>query len=243
MSGMHPTHTLATCTVALLLGCGGKDNDTAGSDAATAGCDAPIAEAGDTQTLPLGSRISLNGGDSTWCDSLKKRDISFNWSFERVPTASDVNDTSLSENRESSASNPSFIPDVPGEYVLSLRVTDPTSASSPDYVVVTISSSDLAPTASCGDDVAGQVGTATALDGRGSADPEGAELTYLWSISSTPECSTMSDIDIFDQGTASPSLIPDCNGLYVISLVVSDGLQESEPDLKKNSRVAYAMQM
>ena len=230
MSEMPLRHILTTCSLALLIGCGGKDGDTAGADDLTAGCEAPMAEAGEAQTLPLGARISLNGGDSTWCSSLKNRDVSFSWTFERVPSSSTVNDTSLSANRDSDASNPSFIPDVPGEYVLSLRVTDPSTASSPDYVVITISSSDLPPIASCGEDVAGQVGTATQLDGRDSSDPEGAELSFSWSISSTPECSNMSNVDIFDQGTPTPSLIPDCDGLFVVSLVVSDGLQSSDAD-------------
>ena len=230
MSTMPHQSILTTIGMTLVIGCGSKSEDTGALDALTAGCDAPLAEAGDAQSFPLGSRISLNGGDSTWCSRLKKKDISFNWSFERVPSGSEVNDTSLSENRDSDSANPSFIPDVPGEYVLSLRVTDPTSASTPDYVVISISSSDLPPTSSCGEDVVGQVGVATTLDGGASSDPEGAELTFRWSLSSTPECSNMSDMDLFDQGTAMPSLIPDCDGLYVVSLVVSDGLQDSEPD-------------
>ena len=229
MAAMRTQHVLTTLGLALTMGCGGKGDDTAAASLAD-GCSAPMAEAGEAQTFPLGARISLNGEESTWCDSFKKGDVTFTWSFERIPAESAMSESSLSDNRESSSMNPNFVPDVPGEYVMSLRVTDPATASDPDFVIITISSNDLPPIADCGEDVIGQVGMATALDGRTSSDPEGAELTFTWGISSTPECSSMSDIDIFDQGTVAPSIIPDCDGLYVLSVVVSDGLQMSDPD-------------
>ena len=112
-----------------------------------------------------------------------------------------------------------------------LRVTDPNGVSDPDYVVITITSDDLQPTADCGGpDTYGQVGQATQLDGSASSDPEGARVSYTWAVSSVPACSRLGSGSIYDQGTASPSVIPDCQGLFVMSLVVDDGLQWSEPD-------------
>ncbi len=229
MSRLQFTPALATCSMALLLACGGKEADTGGSDRSTSHCNVPLAEAGSPQTLPLGSQIRLDGSRSQWCSSYSGAEITYSWSFEHVPANSNVDDNALSDNRSETAANPSFVPDLPGEYVVSLRINDPSTASTPDYVVVNITSSDVPPTASCGGDVNGKVGVAAQLDGGESSDPEGAALSYDWSISSTPECSALADVSIFDQGTAVASIIPDCQGLYVVSLIVSDGLQASEP--------------
>ncbi len=214
---------------ALVLGCKGKSGDSADISGGI-DCERPSAEAGDAQSLPLGARVTLNGTGSSWCESFKSSDVTFVWSFQSVPTDSEVADEALSENRTNEATHPNFIPDVPGEYTLSLRVNDPSSASEPDWVVVTISSDDIQPLADCGSDQEGRVGYASTLDGSGSSDPEGAEIEYTWAVSSTPECSTLGSTSLFDQGTDTPSIIPDCPGLYVVSLVVSDGLHWSEPD-------------
>ncbi len=222
----NPSNALTIGTLALLASCGGKTGDTAPAN----NCAAPLAEAGESQTLPLGAQITLNGSDSTVCDDYKAHQIAFTWGFDRVPSDSEVDDSALSDNGSSTADKPSFVPDVPGEYVLSLRVSDPGTASDPDYVVVTIVSDDLPPVANCGEDKFGTVGIATTMNGRASNDPEGARIAYTWGISSTPECSSLGSTSIFDQGTPAPSIVPDCNGLYVLSLVVSDGLQWSDPD-------------
>jgi hypothetical protein len=235
MAAMRKQYILTALGLALTMGCGGKGDDTAseagGASAGPApGCSVAMAEAGDAQTFPLGALISLNGSESSWCDTYKDDEINFTWSFERTPTDSSISDGSLSENRESTSVNPTFVPDVPGEYVLSLRVTDPATASDPDFVIITISSNDVPPLANCGEDVIGKVGLATTLNGHASSDPEGAGLEFAWGVSSTPTCSSMGDSSIFDQGTPTPSIIPDCDGIYVLSLVVSDGLQWSDPD-------------
>jgi hypothetical protein len=213
--------------LSLLSACGGQDQKLAENADA---CDTPIAEAGDSLTFPLGTAIALDGGESNWCDTYKAHEVTFTWAFDRVPADSEVNDAALSENRSSTADRPNFVPDTPGEYVLSLRVSDPEAASDPDYVVITISSEDLPPIADCGDDEFGTVGQASRLDGSGSTDTEGARLAFSWGVSSVPACSTLSTANIYDQGTETPAIIPDCQGLFVMSLVVDDGLQWSDPD-------------
>ncbi|MAY81135.1 MAG: hypothetical protein CL930_10180 [Deltaproteobacteria bacterium] len=221
--------TLLFSSLAFAISCGGKSGDTAPASAAD-GCEKPIAEAGDAQTLPLGASIILDGSGSVWCGEYAAHKVKFNWNFERVPSDSAITEDNLSENRSSTSHKPNFVPDVSGEYVLALRVNDPVNASDPDYVVINISSDDLPPIANCGEDITGQVGTAATLDGRASSDPEGARVEYTWGVSSAPECSRMTTSNIFDQGTPLPSIVPDCDGLYVMSLVVSDGLQWSDPD-------------
>ncbi|MEC8193497.1 MAG: REJ domain-containing protein [Myxococcota bacterium] len=226
MDTRYAKKALAVGALALSTACGSDGGDTAPSSA----CDAPLAEAGASETLPLGSLITLNGSGSTACSDYAASDISYTWTFDRIPSDSSVDENVLSENGSSSAARPSFVPDAPGEYVISLRVSDPTTASEPDYVVITIVSDDMPPLADCGADATATVGLAASLDGRASYDPEGARITYNWAISSTPECSSLASYSLFDQGTPVPSIVPDCQGLYVLSLVVSDGLNWSEPD-------------
>lgn len=209
------------------VGCGDQENKL--SDVAD-DCPSPTAEAGLSRSAPLGTQVSLSGDDSAWCEEFEAHEVTFSWGFERVPADSGVSDGALTENKTSTANRPAFLPDLPGEYVVSLRVTDPNGVSDPDYVVINITSDDLRPVADCGQDTYGQVGQATQLDGSGSSDPEGARVGYNWSVSSVPACSRLGSGSIYDQGTSTPSVIPDCQGLFVMSLVVDDGLQWSEPD-------------
>ena len=224
------TSTLKFAALCLAIGCGDSESKEAEKDEDTPACDLPIAEAGRALNAPIGSSITLNGNGSSWCEDYAPFQINYSWNFERVPPDSSVTESAFSENLTSTANRPTFMPDLPGEYVVSLRINDPSNASDPDFTVITVSSDDLKPLADCGDDAYGRVGTATRLDGSNSSDPEGARLSYNWGISSTPECSRLTNTNIFDQGTANPSVIPDCQGLYVISLVVDDGIQWSSAD-------------
>jgi len=69
------------------------------------------------------------------------------------------------------------------------------------------------------------------LDGSGSFDPDGGLITYVWSLDTKPEGSTLTDAEIEGRVRPNPSFIPDVDGLYVIKLIVSDGGLDSEPDL------------
>jgi hypothetical protein len=211
-----------------LLSCKGKGEDSA-QPAADEGCTKPTAHAGDSTTLPLGSQVTVDGGGSAWCEDHAADAITFTWIFESTPKDSSIDEFSLSDNRNSTAVSADFIPDVPGEYVISLRVNDPDNASEPSFVIATISSDDLPPSADCGEDLLGRAGTASTLDGSSSNDPEGAELTYLWNVAAVPDCSKLHAESLFDRSSPSPTIIPDCGGLFVVSLVVTDGLQDSAP--------------
>jgi len=71
---------------------------------------------------------------------------------------------------------------------------------------------------------------AVQLDGTESYDPddEWAELSYVWSISSTPEGAVAT---LSDEATATPTLTADLLGVYTIDLVVTDadGLISENP--------------
>jgi chitinase len=67
------------------------------------------------------------------------------------------------------------------------------------------------------------VGARVRLDGSASYDPDGDAITYWWALTSKPAGSTAMLSD------ASPSFTADVAGIYVATLIVSDGKVGSLP--------------
>ena len=210
----------------LAVGCSDSDKGTADSATETA-CSAPVASAGEDLDVALGMAASLDATGSEWCSSTSSS-LLFTWAFIQTPVDSAVDETSLSDNRTNTAITPVFTPDVVGDYVLSLNLSDDNGDSNEDIVVVTVSSGDQVPVADCGGSYVGEIGEIVSLDGSGSYDPENADLEYEWSMAA-PDCSTRTSDDIYNQSGPTPSFVPDCAGSYAINLVVSDGEQWSDP--------------
>ena len=220
--------TLATGSAALacltfLVGCDKKDGD------ALTYC-SPVADAGTDQSVALGLDVVLDGSGSGVGEGCEQHDLDFEWEYESVPADSSVDISSLSDNNSPAAETPEFLPDVPGSYVLSLVVCDELECSAPDIVVVSVAAGDAAPIADAGPDQVGEQDVRVTLDGSGSYDPDGDELTYSWSLTDVPECSGLTSTDIHNSTSVEPSVIPDCEGQYQVGLVVSDGDQWSAPD-------------
>lgn len=203
----------------------------------------PVAYAGADLSLALGATAELAAdqvddsdadnvlgpsGYPAGCD--EKFELTYSWSFESVPTDSLVDEAGLTDNNGPTAVASSFVPDVAGTYVMSLSVNDDLETSDPDLIVIDVTPGDAKPTADAGPDHDSAVDMRVTLDGTGSSDPEGAELEYSWALSSGPDCSDLESDDLYNQGTATPSVICDCEGVFVVSLVVSDGFQWSDPD-------------
>lgn len=219
------THIAALSLVPLALAC----QDTKEIADSGVQCAAPVAMAGDDLVLSVGEPAALDGSASTFCARHAAETRTFDWTFETVPTESDIDISALSDNRSSTAVAPNFVPDAPGDYTLALTVTDPSGDSAPDYVVVRVGVGDMPPVANCGTNLTGELGETFTFDGTASADPEGARLEYSWSLANAPTCSELDSANLYNSGGASPTLVPDCDGVYSVSLVVSDGLQYSEP--------------
>lgn len=84
-----------------------------------------------------------------------------------------------------------------------------------------------APVAQAGPDVTVNATVPVALDGSGSSDGDGDNLTYEWSFTSVP---TGSQAAFDDATVAMPVFTPDLPGAYVVELVVNDGQADSPPD-------------
>ncbi len=192
-------------------------------------CEPPVAIAGSDLSLSVGEPAVLDGSASTFCARWGAETRTFDWTFETLPPDSALDTSALSDNRTSTAVTPHFVPDVPGDYTLALVVSDNAGDSAPDYIVVRVGIGDQAPIASCGGNLTGELGETFTFDGTGSNDPEGARLAYSWALASKPTCSGLDSSNIYNSGGPEPTLVPDCDGVYTVSLVVSDGYQYSEP--------------
>jgi hypothetical protein len=94
---------------------------------------APIADAGDNQTVQTESIVNLNGSGSSDADG---DDLTYLWSLESIPGAS----RAASSFSSYSATNPTFEADIDGDYVIGLLVDDGTDSSVADTVRITASS-------------------------------------------------------------------------------------------------------
>jgi hypothetical protein len=177
---------------------------------------APVANAGADQHFDNLGIIQLDGSQSFDPDG---DPITFDWIITSRPpfsgaTVSNPNDA-----------QPTFEADLLGTYIIELVVTDDLDASSvPDEVVVT--SGNVKPVADAGGNQVAIVGDLVLLDGSGSYDANLDPLTYSWDMVSIPKGS----VAVLSEPLAvAPDFVPDIQGLYLVSLVVNDGLLDSDP--------------
>jgi hypothetical protein len=63
-------------------------------------------------------------------------------------------------------------------------------------------------------------GTLVNLNGGASSDPDGNSFTYLWTFDSVPGGSALTNTDIINSTTATPSFTPDVDGQYVLKMTI-----------------------
>lgn len=178
----------------------------------------PTANAGPDQSSEVGLLITLDGTGSSDPDG---DTITYAWEFESKPSDSQV---SLSDG---SAKNPTFTADVIGDYVVNLVVSDGTASSDPDTVTVQISAANQPPVADAGPDQSVTTGDSVTLDGSQSLDPDEDLITYAWEFSQLPDGSAAT---ISDATIVNPTFTADTDGVYSVTLTVSDpdGLESSD---------------
>ncbi len=177
---------------------------------------APTIDAGSNQTVTWNTLATLSG---TATDP-ESKPMTYVWTITSAPFGSTA---ALSG---ASTLTPSFTPDKSGSYVLTLSVSDAVNTVT-DTLTITVPNN--APTAEAGPDqnIFFGTGLTATLDGSASHDPEGDTLTYTWAIVSSPSGSSASLSDIH---AIHPTLTPDKKGAYLITLVVSDGVNLSASD-------------
>ena len=177
----------------------------------------PIANAGTTQNVVVGTLVTLDGSGSS---DAKGDLLTYNWSLTSKPNGSSA---SLSN---STTVKPRFSADIDGTYVFGLVVNDGKVDSAAATVTVTASVANAAPVANAGKTQSVVIGTLVTLDGSGSSDANGDLLTFSWTFTSKP---TGSSATLSSSTAIKPTFTADVIGTYVLNLVVSDGKVNSAP--------------
>lgn len=199
---------------------------------ATAGNLPPTAVAESlTPVAKVGSQVVLTAARSFDPDTTDF--IRYRWAMVSMPTGSRA-----SLNDQSSVS-PNFVPDLAGQYVFTLTVTDSRLLESrPVQLVVQAGLGNLPPVARIAQVSSAVVGSSLLLDGSGSEDPvDNSPITYKWQLLVRPAGSTAS-IPSGSQNSVITPFTPDVEGDYLFQLVVNDGTLDSSPAVRRVSASA-----
>lgn len=178
----------------------GDLGDSGGDD------EAPTAVAGPDRHVDVGAEVLLDGGQSHPADSL-----TYTWTLS-APEGSST------ELVRSGSVETSFRADVEGEYVATLVVSDGQSTSEPDSLTITAT----VPIGPAGRDQVTYTGRAVTLGTTN--QPPNTSTSYQWSIVSAPPGSAAA---LGDPSAATPMLVPDRDGEYVVQLVIErDGVAD-----------------
>ncbi len=174
----------------------------------------PVARAGTDQQHKVVELITLDGSGSN--DRDPNYVLTYQWTQKSGPSVTLSSPTSAIT---------TFTPPSEGEYIFQLIVNDGTYSSYPDEVKVFIGNQK--PIADAGDNKAVKPGVQASLNGSASYDPDVTDtiVSYSWTQVSGPT------VTLSNPNFKNPSFTPSIIGEYVFQLVVSDGVDISQPDL------------
>ena len=171
----------------------------------------PVANAGEDQTIFLGQAADLSGsGTDPDGDDI----TDWLWTIESSPAGSSPY---LSD---PNSPTPFLAPDILGDYVLSLKVSDGTDWSAPDLITISVVENQPPVAVAEADVTSGVVPLTVHFDGSGSYDPEGSSLTYLW---------------FFGDGSStshemSPTHTYEFYGVFGVQLIVTDDFGQRDDE-------------
>ncbi len=173
----------------------------------------PVANAGDDQYFDeITGNIVLDGTNSYDPDSGDT--ITFQWRQISGPNVTLINPDTT---------EPNFTPPVEDVYMFELTVSDGSTNSVPDNVMIVVGN--RAPVANAGEDQICELGQQIFLNGSESYDNDADDiLSYSWSQISGPI------VELSDPNTCTPSFTPLIEGEYVFELIVNDGSDQSMLD-------------
>jgi alpha-tubulin suppressor-like RCC1 family protein len=180
---------------------------------------APVAVAGADQSVRLGANVTLDGSGSS--DPGGSYPLTYAWTMASRPAGS------AAVLSGASTVAPTFTADVPGDFTISLVVTNARGvASVADSVVV--STANTRPVAAAGPDQAVTLlNSLVQLNGSGSYDEDGNSLSFSWRFLAVPAGSAAA---LANPISPTPTFVADVYGEYVVELTVSDAWSTSNPD-------------
>ncbi len=173
----------------------------------------PIANAGFDQTVSKGNIVQLDASASSDVDN---DPLTYQWSLIQLAFHSNATLTNAN------TATPTFVADKDGPYVVQLIVSDGTTESIPDLVLIRTDNS--RPVADAGLDKTVGIGSAISLEGSNSWDADSDTLSYYWARSYAKS------VTIINNTSATASFTPSSPGSYIFQLVVTDGTYVSDPN-------------
>ncbi len=224
-----PDGTVLVFELAVQDGRGGEDRDTVSVTVnQPAQNQPPIANAGPDRTAREGSRVILDGTNSTDPDSGDSNGI-VSYSWQQLDTGGISVSLTGASTSQAEFTAPDVGPD--GEALeFELTVTDRDGQTATDRVIVNVTSVNQPPNASAGPNQTVTPGQPVTLDGTGSSDPDdgGTIVTYQWrQTAGTP-------VALSNANIPQPAFIAPATGsggeALVFELTVTDsgGLQNTD---------------
>ena len=205
----------------------GNQSPPATATVAVTSCNAPLTGTVPAVSGPTGQPMLLSASiadpNASGCNGLAVQPYSYAWAFFALPAGS------VARLNNVSAASPSFVPDVPGSYVVSLVVTDAAGNSTGLLTgTATVAACTNAPSAP----ISSVLGAATSVPVALTTTPSDtntvangcpaattASFTYAWSLIGRPAGSAAA---LNNPAAQSPAFTPDVPGTYAVSLVVTD---------------------
>ena len=176
----------------------------------------PVAKAGATQNVVVGTSVTLDGTASTDANG---DSLTYKWSLLYKPAGS------LAILTSASSSKPTFTADTVGTFVVSLVVNDGKADSSEVSSTTVIAEAlNAAPVANAGPAQTVLIGATVTLTGAASTDANADKLTYKWVLTTKPTGSTAT---LSSTSAVSPTFKADVAGVFVATLIVNDGKLDS----------------
>jgi len=199
----------------------GTSNSAASRMTFTATSPVPVAVTEAIHSVSLGiDSLGLSGDNST-LPTGQTGQLQYQWTLNEKPKDSAA---SLLNADQSQAT---LQLDIAGDYKLQLVVIYDGISSTPNDVVVTVSSGNSAPVAKA-DDLTIELGQQVVLDGSASIDPDGEQLQYRWQWDSTPVKPKGAPVpDLLGKDSATLRFTPQAVGTYHLTFFVYDGVWKS----------------
>lgn len=173
---------------------------------------------GPARVVLIGTRVTLDASASIDPNGDLLR---YAWRLISAP------DTSRAVLGFENTARPEFVPDVPGDYIVGLTVSDGRATSPERNLTVRVARTST-PTASAGPNQSVLVGLPIDLDGSASGTTSATNtanaslLDYRWTIVSRPPAVASPPPTIVNDNTIRARFVPDAPGTYVFSLTVTD---------------------